>query len=157
MPGSAVLGSNLVDELVPVADEIRAELYPDLGVRQHRVYVEKWRWSGTERGDGNASQLSSLEITPRPVIDEDALRAPLPAGGQQDEGTLVLTGVSLTYTEAELTGGVLLATDSYFWKVVDGNGQSIQVRWYQLDDPPKADREREIAWRVTLRRVEGPV
>jgi hypothetical protein len=151
----ATLGQDLVSDLVGVADEIRGEIYPALGVCQHRVYVERWKWPGDERGEGTPVLVSSTEITPRPIVDERGLLRPLHEGGRQDEGDIRLSGISLTMTEAEITGGRLDGNESWLWKLVDTGGQGIQDRYYVLKDPAKAKRL-ALGWDVVLHRVEAP-
>ena len=67
MAGSAVLGTNVVDVLVPVADDIR-DLATELGAHQFRVYTVKRTYSSQVAGEGSYTDVET-EITPRPVVE----------------------------------------------------------------------------------------
>lgn len=154
----ATLGTSLVDKLVPAVDKIRTALYAKTGVRQYEVHLVKRRWSGAERDDGTVTVLSDVTLTPTPSLsypnNQGALHDELPAHGRDEEGAVELSEVSLTYTEAELTGGVLAANEEFFYRVVDGQGQAIRTRYYILSAPPQPDREKTIGWKLQLRRVQ---
>lgn len=156
MPGSATLGNNLIDRLVGVTDRM-STLQGRFGLRQARVYIERVTWSGGKRSVGTGT-LASTEITPAPSVQAPNNQAalhdePTPAG-RVEEGDVELVGVSLTYTEAELTGGSIVAGVEFRYKVVDGLGQGIPDRYFAPSGPPFADREKTIGWRVRLHRVE---
>lgn len=157
MPES-VLGSNLVDELVPVADELRSELFPEMGVRQFRVFLEKRRWSGIERGDGSALAAHySVELDPRPLVRFLSLEESLTACGREEDGVIELTEISLTFTEGELMGtsqGALAQNEQFFYRVADGHGQGIATRYFTPVQKPESDRIKTIGWRILLRRTE---
>lgn len=158
MPGSATLGSNLVDSLVSVADALRSDLNPAAGVRQYRVYTVRRSWSGDCRGDGVAT-TTEIELLPQPKVEESQLvtegfRYNLRPEGKTEEGSVTLREVSLTYTEAELTGGTIGKTVEWFYKLVDAQGQQIQPRYFVLSRPPIVDREKDIGWIVFLKRAE---
>lgn len=160
MPGSAILGANLVDELVPMIDELRGDLHSAMGVRQFRVYLVKRRWSGTCRGEGTPTFVYQNEITPQPKVD--LLSALETFGvqfrqtefGREEEGDIFVTEVSFTYTEAELLGGTLANNEEFYYRLVDAYGQGIQTRYFIPSRPPESDRVKTMGYRLQLRRVE---
>jgi hypothetical protein len=149
----SVLGDNLVDRLVRVADSLRASLYPAMGVQQYTVTLVRRRWDGGERGAGNVTVLSETVLTPPPVVVGMA-RYELRAGGLQEVGDITLREVSLTYTESELTGRPLDDGEEFFYRLTDARGQGIGADYFILAAPPVPDRTRDLGWRLTLRRAE---
>jgi hypothetical protein len=153
--GSAILGTNLVDRLVPMTDRLRGRLNAMAGVRQYAVYRVLRTWSGGRRGEGTATTLLREELTPAPKVDFSRLRNHLEPAGLLEDGGALLTEVSLTYTEAELTGRPLAADEEFFFELVDVQGQASRTRYFEPTDAPLVvDRERDIGWRVPLRRFE---
>jgi hypothetical protein len=154
----SILGENLVDKLVPTVDKLRANLLPAMGVRQYTVAIVKRRWSGEQRGEGTASVVSTLTLSPPPLLTYSnnlrALHYDLQPTGADDEGTVSLSEVSLTYSEVELTGGALAANEEMYYRITDDQGQGIAPRYYMLSAPPVPDREKAIGWQLSLRRVE---
>lgn len=151
MPGTAALGSTLIDELVPVVDDLRG-LYASMGVLPVRAYVVRRVWSGARRGEGTLSLTSITEITPTPVVDARP-RDTLIAAGRREMGDVTLTEVSLTYTQAELTGGALAANAECFWRLVGVGGQLQSARDYVVRDAPMVDRTKHLGWRVELKQA----
>lgn len=155
----AVLGNNIVDGLLPIVDAVRAAVLPLAGVRQFRVYVVK-RTYASRVGEGSYTE-SSFEITPRPDVQESRnVRFDLRPEGKMEEGDLLVSEISLAgYTEAELAGtdtnGRVPANVLTFWKVSDGQGQSIRNRAYKLAAPLIPDRTKTLGWVALLRRAEG--
>ena len=159
MAGSAILGSNLIDELVPIIDECRETLHADFGYRQYRVYLVRRRWSGTRRGEGTLSAISSTELVPSPRVEWRPLKTDLTEIGLDEDGPIVITEVSLTYTEAELTGQTIAATDEFFYGFTEtaGLGQSIRDRTFVPSSRPLiADREKNMGWQVELVKSDAP-
>lgn len=148
MPGSATIGTNLVDSLLGVVDDLRSSLHGDMGVRQWRVYTVRRVWTGDEPGDGTYTDTET-EITPQPLVSYD-LRNALTMAGLVEAGEIWLSEVSLTYTEAELTGRPLGASEQWFYKLTDAHGQGMEPRYYGLKDPPSPDRINTIGWKVKL-------
>ncbi len=161
MPGAAILDDSLVDQLLGMVDDVRGSLNPAMGVRQFRVFVVRRQWTGGVRGPGGSSGVpvltSEVELLPQPAFAEpntqQALHYELPPAGRDEEGMASLSEVSLTYTEVDLTGGVIGPDEDFYYRVVDAHGQGIPARYYQPSGPPFADREKTIGWRVGLRRV----
>jgi hypothetical protein len=150
----AVLGNNLVDKLIPVADALRAQLYPAMGVQQYVVTVIRRRWNGGERGLGISTVVSSIALSPPPVV-RDSLGYELRDSGLTEVGDITLTEVSLQYTEAELTGQPLGDDEEFLYRLTDARGQGIAPDYFVIAAPPVPDRTRDIGWRVRLKRVEA--
>jgi hypothetical protein len=148
----ATLLDNLVDDLVPVVDSLRADLYQSMGNRQFNVHVIKRRWSGAERGDGDVTVLSDITLSPMPnFVDETTWE--LMSHGRVEEGEAGLTEVSLTYSEDELTGGTLAVNEECYLAVVDARGQGVTPMYFVISRPPVTDRDQNIGWVLALKRV----
>ena len=147
--GTATIGTNLVDELVSVADELREELHADMGVRQFRVYGVRGEWSGATHGYGSHAITEVYEFIPSPLVMLADKRS-LEPGGLMDQGTCKLKEISLTYTQAQILGEPA-ADEDWHIVVVDGLGQGISRRVFLPQDDPETDRDGDIGWSVTLR------
>lgn len=165
MPGSAVLGSNLVDELIgDVVDELRGELHPEFGVRQWRVYHARRTWpSGRIGEDDPAPAWVETEITPQPLVVYESYQGAQPdiafqygdGCGLEIMGEITLYEVSLTYTEPELLGYPIPAGTEFTYVLRDAYGQSLIPRHYVVAAPPYPDRIETLGWRIRLRATEG--
>lgn len=159
MSGSATLGTNLVDSLVPIADELRGSLHADFGVRQFRVWTVSRAWSGGEVGEGSSSDVE-LELTPSPLVKSwlnriSGLDWRLEPCGIDEAGLVRLSEISLTYTEAELIGDGLANGVEWFIKLSDGRGQEVADRYFTVTRPPFPDRINDIGWTMELLRAPG--
>ncbi len=159
MGGSATLDGSLVDSLVSsVVDPLRASLYPAMGIQPYAVHIVTRVWSGSRRGQGSPTILSDVTLDPPPMVREPrnqgALHYEASPVGRQEEGAIILTEVSLTYTEAELTGEPISLKNDFYYKIVDAHGQQIKDRYYVPSAPPTPDREKNIGWEIQLKRVE---
>jgi len=163
MPGSATLGTNLVDSLVPdVIDELRGSLHPELGVRQFRVFVVTRTWSGEAIGEGTASD-AELEIDPQPMVKpyvgvafSRTLMLGLEPCGLDESGSVELSEVSLTYTETELGGPPAdPMRQELLYRIDDAHGQGVASRFFIPSAVPYPDREQDMGWRLLLRLVGG--
>ena len=156
MAGSATIGTNLVDSLLSVVDDLRGSLHPDMGVRQWRVFRRTRTWSGARRGAGTFTDVD-FEILPQPLVRVDAnsaqtdkLRYELQQAGLNEEGGVALSEISLTYTEDELTGRPIADNAEVFYVLRDAHGQEIRDRYYTLAEPPMPDRVKTIGWLMKL-------
>jgi hypothetical protein len=145
--------------LVPTVDSLRTELLPAFGVRAQRVFLVRRTWSGSERGAGTVMVNSDVEMLPPPLLDDSAPRAEerryeLKSHGRDEEGEIEASEISLTYTEDELTGGVIPDNVEFYWRVVDAHGQGQHERYYVPSRPPRVDRVDAIGWSVVLKRCE---
>lgn len=136
----------LRDDLIPVLDDVRA-LVDDLGLRQFTVQTRHRSWSGGELGRGTATDTDT-EITPPPKVKLPGPRHQFAEPGVYEAGDLLLSKISATYDEDDLTGGLfsggLSSTEEFFWLV---NGDTYRV--------VRKPEQRNFEWRVHLRRVTG--
>lgn len=151
MPGNATIGTNLVDSLLGMVDDLRGSLNPDMGVRQWRVFVVRRAWSNGRVGEEPYTDTLT-ELSPQPLVQSyDLYNKPSPAG-IDESGTVLVSEVSLTYTESELrpTAG---AGEEIMYLLRDAHGQGIADRYYVLAAPPKPDRTDSIGWILKLQLV----
>lgn len=92
---------SLVEELAPIADEMR-QLLTDFGLRPYRVFSVVVAWSGKAIGRGNALVVSEQELLPTPLVDLSPVRTEVKTAGRVEEGDATLRQVSARYTEADL-------------------------------------------------------
>lgn len=165
MPGSATLGTNLVDSLITdVVDGLRDALHPDFGVRQFRVFTVVRTFDDPDGLSGTFADVES-ELRPQPLVIPMTGRQGahtemrLEPCGIDEAGIVVLREVSLTYTEAELsgifgTGASLADNQEWLYKIVDAQGQEISDSYWKLARRPFPDRIEDIGWVVELRRAQ---
>jgi hypothetical protein len=151
VPGSATIGTNLVDSLLGTVDDLRGSLNTDMGTRQWRVYVVRRVWSGERRGEGTSSDTLT-ELTPQPLVGPNDLFYTSSAAGLEEDGNVTLSEVSLTYTEDELNPSAA-ANEDVFYLLRDAHGQSIADRYFTVSEPPKPDRVNTIGWIVRLKQA----
>lgn len=152
----AVLDTDLLgDALVGVVDEVRREVHGALGTRPHRVTIVTRTWSGARRGEGTPTE-TALELDPPPRVTDLALRNELRPGGREEEGDVLLTEVSLRYTEAELMPSSERNVE-WAYRITDAHGQDLRPRFYVPARPPRVRRGDHpgdgIDWAIALRRV----
>lgn len=157
--GSAVLDDDiLVDSLVPdVIDGLRDELQPLFGIRAYKLYRVIRTWSGTEPGDGTPTDVAG-ELRPQPRVKFwDGFRFVEQPAGLQNAGRVQCTEVSLTYTQADLTGQPLTANQELLFAIGDGNGQGTTIVFFTHFQPPFIDREKDLGWVLNLVAVQTPI
>lgn len=154
MAGSATLGSNLVDSLVPIADSLRDSLHTDFGVRQFKVWTVLREWTSGTIGDGDYTDTET-EIEPQPLVEPYNTEFNLEPCGIDEAGYVELREISLTYTEAELMGAVTEGGEQWFIKLTDAHGQEIADSYWLLKERPFPDRIKDIGWKMRLLRADG--
>lgn len=160
MAGSAVLGPNLVDGLIPgVIDGIRGALFPTLGVRQFRAFVVTRTYDG-EIGTTPYTD-AEIELTPQPLVlpyeDLGDLHYEKEPCGIDEAGFVYVKEVSLTYTESELAGPPAdPMRQELFVRIQDAHGQGIKTRYFRHYRPPFPDREKDMGWALQLLPVAKP-
>lgn len=157
MPLATFTPEVLTEDLVSVADDIRG-LYTDLGARPFRVFVVRRSWAGARAGEGVATDVVT-EILPRPAVLVAGLRGDLRPAGLDEEGDIVVTEVSLTWTEPELFSPSLADNQRHLFRTDDAHGQLGRSRFYVPTRPPTqiwgdSDRPDVLSWSIELRRVE---
>lgn len=157
--GAAVLDDEvLVDSLVPdVIDGLREDLHPQFGVRGYRAYRIIRTWTGPATGEGELSD-EAVELRPQPnVLVWDGFRYVQAACGIEELGEVKLTEISLTYTQAQITGKPLADNQEAFIALGEAHGQEQSVRLFTFSRPPYVDRVKDMGWAVVLRRVQSGV
>jgi hypothetical protein len=155
LAGAATLGTNLVDDLVPTVDDLRAELYTDFGVRQFHTYMVRRVWGDTYVGRGAMKVTQKQNLVPDPdVVLEDTHS--LTPGGLQATGTATLHEVSLAYSQNQLLGEPLANNEEFHFLVVDALGQGIARRLFIPQDHPVTSRDKELGWSVKIRLTDTP-
>ncbi len=152
MPGSATIGTNLVDSLLGMVDDLRGSLNPDMGVRQWRVYVVRRVWSDGRVGEGTPADTLT-ELTPQPLIQSYNLFYEISPAGLDESGTVIASEVSLTYTEDELQPSPGVG-EEILYLLRDAHGQSIADRYFVLSAPPEPDRTNTIGWILKLKEIQ---
>jgi len=153
MAGSAILDPDvLVDGLVTdVIDGLREDLHPQFGVRSYRTFLVLRTWSGGDFGVGRPVDVEK-EIRPQPLVwTWDGMRWGLEACGLNEMGEIKLTEVSLTYTDADLTGPDLEPNQAWYIKLTDAQGQGSPARYFVHVRPPFKDRVKDMGWVVWLK------
>lgn len=158
MPNATFTPGKLTDDLVPVIDEIRG-LFSELGARSSRVFVVRRTWTGERPGEGAVSEVAT-EILPAPAVLVRGLRGDLRPAGVGEEGDIVLSEVSLTWTEPELFSPDLQERERLYYRVQDAHGQEVRSRYYVPIAPPQAvrgdaDRADVLGWTIELKRVSA--
>ena len=138
MPGASLTGGVLGDALVGVVDDVRRAIRGALGTSPHRVAIVTRTWSGGRRGEGTP-RTTATELDPPPVFTDLSVRRVLRPTGGEEEGDAILTGVSLRYTEGELSPPQRDDTEVAY-RVTDAHGQGQRPRYYVLAAPPKPRR-----------------
>lgn len=133
MPDSVIKPKVLSDALIGVVDRIRSLIHPALGTRSYRVAIVKRTWSGGRRGVGTEARDITW-IEPNPLVTR-ATKDRMGPAGRESAGQVILTEVSLSYTEGELDpqpgGGVEVA-----YVIVDNHGQRQKPKWHVLAASP---------------------
>ena len=152
MPGTAIMGDNLIDDLVADVDDLRGDLNADFGTRPFNCQTVLRTWLGDSgmEGDGDFRDVITT-ITPAPRVEQwDGYKWVLLAAGVHEDGIIRVSEVSLTYTWAELTGGTLEKNQQFFYRLVDAHGQGQEDRILRQSKPPFVDREKTIGWILWL-------
>jgi len=159
--GEAELDSEvLIDDLVVDLDELKGELYADLGMRAFDVQVVVRTWTGETIGDGEASD-QFLTLQPPPEVRSfDGYRWVLLAQGYNASGEIRITDVSLAYTYEQLTGcpaGESLGQNQQlFYRLVEAHGQGQEERLLRLKAPPAVDRAENMCWEIRCVNANAP-
>lgn len=152
--GAAVLGSNLVDSLVPVVDEIRTSLNQELGIRAWRMFAVTRTWSGERIGEGEYTETQVEFDDPQPMIGEwDGQELKQMTCGIDDNGSIDAAHVSMTYTHEQVAGGTLGDNQQFYIKLTEAHGQGQPDRYYRHARPPEPDRRKGLSWNFWLERV----
>lgn len=154
MPDAVLDGNVYGDALVGVVDDIRRTVREALGTRPYKVEIVKRSWSGGRVGVGTPAE-DVLELDPAPMVEEVARDRNGP-GGSEAAGDLVLTEVSLRYSEEELKPLPEPSTEVAY-RIRDAHGQKQRDRYFILSGDPiprRGDKTSDRSdWRLVLRRT----
>jgi hypothetical protein len=156
MAGSAVINTAILgDSLISIADDIR-QIGSDLGVRQFRVYLVT-STPALPTYSLNPPTLTLSEITPPPLVKPYRMTFKKEPCGLDEAEFVDLEQVSLSYTEAQLSGTDLAMGAGFYYKITDNYGQGVFVRYFTLAKPAYPDRIKTFGWCVTLKKAADPV
>jgi len=138
--------------MVSVVDDIRRDINADMGVRQFRVYAV------TRNNVDFPSFDTVLEIEPPPLVKPYKTNLMLEPCGIDEAGRIAVTEVSLTYTEAELTGFGLGEGKDFYIRIDDAQGQLIEQTYWRHAKRPYPDRHNaNPEWHLELEPASTPV
>ena len=112
----------LRDDLIPCVDSAR-DIINDFGLRPYVVLMRTRTWSGSEPGSGTSSDVD-VAIDPVPKVSYPSPRLIANSGGTIQEGDRMVSKISASYTEAQLTGNPLGANVEVWW-MIDGDFYTI--------------------------------
>lgn len=149
------LGQNLI----PVADTLR-NLLTDFGLRPYTVTLLQTRWSSGERGEGVEVIIGQCPLLPTPrITDLTEVANIVTAAGLAEQGEIVLSRISGSYTEEQLRGiwpdGQQTEPDSQFFYEVQfpevATGFPGERRRFFPTSAPYYDAP-GLQWRIKLRK-----
>ncbi len=148
---STIDRSILADVLVGVVDDVRRDIHGALGTRPWAVSIITRSWSGGRRGVGSPS-VKVLTLDPTPRVERVTKDRMGPAG-REASGSVVLTEVSLRYSEAELQPSILDGNEVAY-RLTEIRGQKQKPKYYVLAASPVPRRGDKTAdntdWYVLL-------
>lgn len=157
-PTALSVKNSPVNRLVGVADRLR-NLTAQLGLRQYTVKVIRTAWTSGIRGRGQEAVTSIVDILPVPrVAGVGNLSELMQQIGLDEEGDLVLYGISGTYDENTLSGvgpdgNEPGPGESVFWEIeyIATNASEPQKRRFTLSGVPEY-QPGKLQWVVRLKR-----
>lgn len=131
------------------------------GLRPYSVSIIRARATGQRhRGDGVTEVVGEWPILPTPLVgDLTAITQMLESDQLREQGSLLLSEISLRYTEAVLlgrgdTGDPIPSGEVVFYEIrlLDGSGRITQRRKFVADSAPNYDATKAM-WSISLRRA----
>ena len=141
--------STLADTLISPIDVVRHNLHTILGDRPYIVYLVKRKWDGGNRGIGNVTEVSRVQVDPVPLIS-NATDLQAQESGLDEIGTINISEVSLSYNQDALTGGSLAVDEEFFWEVQYDSGNT---RRYKPVGMPVRDIAGNFGYKLILTRI----
>lgn len=136
------------------------DLMSRAGLRPYSVTIVRARATGQrQRGDGPTEVVGEWPILPTPLVgDLTAITEMLAADQLREQGNILLSEISLAYTEAMLlgrgaSGDPIPSGEVVFYeiKLLDGSGRETQRRRFVPDSAPSYDATKAM-WSVNLKR-----
>lgn len=132
--------TGVIDSLLPAIDSILG-VRDQIGAVIQPVYLVTRTWSGTQVGDGAATDTEA-QLLPSPGLKNFAQDIRLREGGAVKQSDIILTNVSKnSYTEAQLDGSSTGQNVEKFYRVGAKLYQVINVT------------EKYVTWDVQLREL----
>ncbi len=157
MPGSFIPDpDNLVDCLIPIADDIREDIAVDFGVRAYRVFVTTRVYPDGVIDSGADPVTTEIELTPRPDVlaFHQLYKGKMEPCGFDDSGFIRLKKVSTSYIQLELGWGDQPDGTEIIYELREGESQQQLTTEWVLDRQPYPDRGRALlGWEIWLRRL----
>lgn len=131
------------------------------GLRPYAVSIIRARASsGARRGDGPTEIVHEFPILPTPKLgDMTGLQEILSPDQLRETGAILLSGISLEYTEDQLlgrgpNGDPIPNGEVVFWEIrfLDRGGNVTQRRRFVASSAPNPDPER-AQWTISLTRA----
>ena len=131
------------------------------GLRPYQVKIVRARSTGQrQRGDGPTEIVGEWPLLPTPMVgDLTALSEMLMSDQRREQGTILLSEISLQYPESVLmglgsTGAPIPAGEFFYYEIrpFDGSGRPTQARRFEPDSAPSYDATKAM-WSITLRRL----
>jgi hypothetical protein len=119
-----------------------------LGVRPYHVYLIQTRWSGGDYGEGTESLVSETELTPPPRV-EIGVTLDFKPFGQDHSGSVVISRISLRYTEHDLLPDDLPEGTQFYYELRQVDGKA-RVRAFPNLKPVKNHPKKGIGWALQL-------
>jgi hypothetical protein len=142
---ATVLQNNILDDLLPVVDDLRSDAKSNFGTVSRRVYIVTRTYQGT-RQDGYFSE-TQIELTPPPDIkhmpDNEFV---MNGSGKFSKGDVLLMRISLQFSEDQLLPRNPPPNQKNYVRMVDAHGENALDRLYHIKDKPIMDRHNTIGW-----------
>lgn len=149
-------GSNIIDQLVPTIDAVRASVHQLAGDRQYEVTRVVRTWPSGIVGDATDGEPTMQEtlMTPPPLLEfaSPGVGFEMRGGGKEETGDCRMSEVSLTFAEEDLCPRNLADGVELYYRVIDYLGNGVRTRYYVPAGPPKTDRSKNIGWEIVLHR-----
>jgi len=154
MAGNSVIGTNLLDCLIDVVDDIRRDMHTDMGTRAYTLTFVSRLWSGSDIGEGTFVDTEVI-ADPRPLVHPFAsMEYQQEPCGLDEAGFVKVTQLSLCYNHADILACEAPSRTEYLIKIDEGQGQGNPPRYFVYAKPPYADRVKTIGWVLYLAHVE---
>ncbi len=142
-----------VTAISKAADGIRRAVRGALGTYQYKVQIVTRRWSGDECGVGSYTD-EVLELDPPPTAKRVTRDRSGPAG-REPNGSVVLTGVSLSYSKDQLYPKIDERSEM-FYRLIDVHGHGQPDAFFKPEGEPVPRRTGGSDWYIVLSETSKP-
>ncbi len=160
-PGEAK--KSIANRLGPRVDRYR-QFATKYGIRPYRVFLVHTKFAGEERGVGDETEISRVELLPSPkLISLDSVALSGQSAGMLPMGSVRLELVSVTYTLDTLKGRMIPNKNedhipdnvTFCYEIMeDGRGDAHPevMRFRLAADPTR--RAGQVDWAINLERID---